>query len=160
MGHTAPGDNVVELPLNVRGKARERHTVSGIKNNLYGLNWLAKEGYVPIFERDGFKVCDSTNTKIWVTRGAVLQGYYCPDEELWRIPLLNRGGHAHRTATFRQSPIEILQEVPPPATQHINNIYELRAQPQLIRYYHAAAWFPTQRTWLKAIANGHYRSWV
>ena len=31
MGHTAPGDDVVELPLNVRGKTREGHIVSGTK---------------------------------------------------------------------------------------------------------------------------------
>ena len=47
-GHTASGDDVVELPLNVRGKAREGHIVSGIENNLYRLKWLVKEGYVPI----------------------------------------------------------------------------------------------------------------
>ena len=38
-------------------------------------------------------------------------------------------------------------------------MYELRAQPQLIKYYHAAAGFPTKLTWLKAIKNGHYQSW-
>ena len=31
MGHTARGGEVVELPLDVRGKAKEDHTVSGIK---------------------------------------------------------------------------------------------------------------------------------
>ena len=82
MGHLAPGNDVVELPLNVRGKAKEGHTASGIKNNLYSLNGLVKEGYVPIFERDGFKVYDATNTKILVMRGTVLQGYCCPNEGL------------------------------------------------------------------------------
>ena len=90
----------------------------------------------------------------------MLQGYYCPDEGLWRITLLNGDSQANKTATFRQSLIEILQEAPPPTTQHINSVYKLRAQPQLIRYYHEAAGFPIQRTWLKAIANGHYQSWV
>ena len=101
-----------------------------------------------------------TNTKIRVTRNAVLRGCYCSDEGLWRIPLLNKGIQAKDTAAFQQSPQEILQEAPPPATRLINNVYELRAQPQLIRYYHAAVGFPTQRTWLTAIANGHYQSWV
>ena len=89
-----------------------------------------------------------------------MQGFYCPDEGLWRIPLLNRGNRAQKTATFQKSPVEILQTAPPPATQHVNNVYELRAQPQIIHYYHAAARFPTQRTCLKSIANGHYQSWV
>ena len=29
-----------------------------------------------------------------------------------------------------------------------------------MRYYHAAAGFPTKPTWLKAINNGHYSSWT
>ena len=56
MGYLALGNDAVELPLNVRGKEKEGHTVSGIKNNLYSLNGLVKEGFVPIFERGGFKV--------------------------------------------------------------------------------------------------------
>ena len=62
-GHTAPGNNVVELPLPVRGKAFEGHTAKGIKNNLYSLNRLVKGGYVSFFECSGFKVCNSTNTR-------------------------------------------------------------------------------------------------
>ena len=160
LGHTARGGDIVTLPLNVRGKANEGHTVSGIKNNLYSLNGLVREGYIPIFDSEGFKVYDATNTKIWVTRGAVLRGYYCPNEGLWRIPLLTGENQTSGTAKFKQSPTNILRDAPPPPTQHINNVYELRAQPQLIRYYHAAAGFPTQRTWIKAIANGHYQSWA
>ena len=98
--YIAPGDDIVELLLNMRGKSKEGHTVSGIKNNMYSLDGLVKEGHVPIFERDGFKVYDATNTKIWVMCGAVLQGYYCPNKGLWCIPLLNRGGQAQKTATF------------------------------------------------------------
>ena len=49
LGHTARGCDVVDLPLNARGKAREGHTVSGLKNNLYSLNSLVKEGYIPFF---------------------------------------------------------------------------------------------------------------
>ena len=160
LGHTAPGGDVVDLPLPLREEAREGHTVKGIQNNLYSINRLVKEGYIPIFTDDGFKVYDASNTKIRVSRDAVLRGYYCSDEGLWRIPLLLKEGESTKTATFRQSPQEILQEGPPPTTSHINNVYELRAQPQLIRYYHAAAGFPTMRTWLKAIANGHYQSWL
>ena len=82
-------------------------------------------------------------------------------EGLWRIPLLSTQRRTGpKTATFRQSPEKILQEAPLPVTHHINNVCELRAQTQFICYYHPAAGFPTQRTWLKAIANGHYQSWV
>ena len=69
--------------------------------------------------------------------------------------LLNIGGQAQETETSRQLLQDLLQEV-----QLINNVSELRVQPQLVRYYHATAGFSTQCTWLKAIANGHYQSWV
>ena len=52
----------------------------------------------------------------------------------------------------------ILQQHPLPIS-HINNVYNLKAKPELIRYYHAAAGFPTKPTWIKAIKNGHYRKW-
>jgi len=32
-------------------------------------------------------------------------------------------------------------------------VYELKPQPELVRYYHAAAGFPTKPSWLKAIKN-------
>ena len=100
MEHIAPGDDVVELTLNVRGKANEAHTVSGIKKQPVQPQLAGKRRVRSIFWRNGFKVYDAINTTIWVTRGAALQGCYCPDEGLWRIPLLNRGGQAQKTATF------------------------------------------------------------
>ena len=47
----------------------------------------------------------------------------------------------------------------PPQNEAINNVYELKTKPELIQYYHAAAGFPTQPTWLAAINNRHYTSW-
>ena len=37
--------------------------------------------------------------------------------------------------------------------------YELRKQPEIVRFLHAAAGFPTKRTWLKAIKKEFYSSW-
>ena len=41
----------------------------------------------------------------------------------------------------------------------INNVYELPSIEQAVRYLHAAAGFPTRRTWLKAIRRGNYNTW-
>jgi len=38
-------------------------------------------------------------------------------------------------------------------------VYELKTQPELVRYYHAAAGFPTKPLWLEAINNKQYASW-
>ena len=46
----------------------------------------------------------------------------------------------------------------PPPVEAIANVYELKTQPEIVRYYNAAAGFPTKPTWLKAIKNNHYAS--
>jgi hypothetical protein len=38
-------------------------------------------------------------------------------------------------------------------------VYELKTQPELIPYLHAAAGFPTKPTWIKAITNKQFASW-
>ena len=55
-------------------------------------------------------------------------------------------------------PTEFLPARPPPIGA-IHNVYELKTQPELIRYYHAAAGFPTKPTWLIVIKNKQFASW-
>ena len=38
-------------------------------------------------------------------------------------------------------------------------MYDLPSMEALVRYMHAAAGFPVQSTWLKAIKNGDFNSW-
>jgi hypothetical protein len=54
--------------------------------------------------------------------------------------------------------MEFLPDRPPPS-KAIHNVYELKTQPELVGYYHAAADFPTKPSWLKAIKNKQYASW-
>jgi hypothetical protein len=46
-----------------------------------------------------------------------------------------------------------------PPTEAIHSVYELKTQPEIVRYHHAAAGFPTKPTWLKAIKNKQFMSW-
>ncbi len=55
-------------------------------------------------------------------------------------------------------PSEFLPKRPPP-TDAIHNVYELKTQPECVRYNHAAAGFPTKPTWVKAIRNKLFASW-
>ena len=47
-----------------------------------------------------------------------------------------------------------------PPTDKLLNAYDMKTRPELVRFYHAAAGFPTKPTWLAAIKNKHYASWV
>ena len=60
-------------------------------------------------------------------------------------------------------PSELLRACLPPPLPSINscmNVFKLKAKPNLLRYYHAAAGFPAKPTWLTAIKNNHYASWT
>ena len=48
---------------------------------------LADTGYISIFNKEEVCIYDSTNTKIIVTRGAILKGYRDKKSTLWHIPL-------------------------------------------------------------------------
>jgi hypothetical protein len=47
----------------------------------------------------------------------------------------------------------------PSPSDDIYNVYELKTQPELVCYHHAAAGFPTKPTWLKAIKNKQFALW-
>ena len=72
------------------------------------------------------------------------------------------GGFVHNIVSLltfcTKPPTEYLTDRPKPS-EAIHNVYELRSQAEMVRYYHAAAGFPTKATWLKAIENNHYASW-
>ena len=48
---------------------------------------------------------------------------------------------------------------PPSPTEAIYNVFELKKQPEIVRYYHTAAGFPIKPTWIRAINNKQYASW-
>ena len=64
------------------------------------------------------------------------------------------------TTPMNKPPADFLSTKTPPLINKILNIYELKTNPELVRYYHAAAGFPTKPIWLAAIKNGHYKSWT
>ena len=47
----------------------------------------------------------------------------------------------------------------PSTSEGIHHVYNLPSIKPATRYLHAAAGFPTKRTWLKAICNGSYLIW-
>ena len=66
----------------------------------------------------------------------------------------------HRHCTCQESPNRVPPR-PPPTHQGlaVHNVYELKTQPELVCYLHAAAGFPTKPTWIAVIKNKQYASW-
>ena len=73
-GEFAPADEIMHLPFQLRGKAKEIHMVPGIGHHLFSTNRLAESGYATVFDGEEVNVYDLNNTTIKVSRSAVLKG--------------------------------------------------------------------------------------
>ena len=163
-GALNPAGELKTLPFDVRSPANEVHMVPGFKENLLSTSKFVDAGYAWLFDQDEVRIYDMSNTEVTTSRAAVLKGWRLPDENLWRIPLLPQHNVSQPNAdnpatTIKLSPQQVLQANPPPVPEHINSVYDLKTKPELIRYYHAAAGFPTKPTWIAAIRNNQYKSW-
>jgi hypothetical protein len=151
---------VSELPHDVRHPAKEVHIVPSIKtHSLLSVPKFAEAGYITVFDDEEVNIYDAQNTTLKVSRGAIVRGWFDKKANLWRIPLipvvLNNNTD---TVLVNKQPTEFLPGRTP-IIEAINNVYELKTQPELVRYLHACAGFPTKPSWIKAIKNGQYASW-
>ena len=160
-GHEEEATEKRRLLHPLRQLAREADVVPGIQSSLLSTSKLADDNYITILDKEKVEIFDANNTKVITTRGAVLRGFRCPVTKLHRIPLkpVNEITNLNtETILCDRPPTELLMDRPP-AIEAIHNVYELRTQAEMIRFYHAAAGFPTQATWLRAIERGYYASW-
>ena len=58
--------------------------------------------------------------------------------------------------------VEIFNNDPtrPQATNAINNVYDMPSIEVAVRYLHSVVGLPPTETWLKAIRNGNYLTWL
>ena len=159
-GEIMAATEIAEYPFQVRDPARQLHITPGITtNSLLSTSKFAAADYITIFDKEEVNIYDANDTVITVTRGAILRGFKCPKSGLWRIPLVEMVRNNNTdTIIVNRPPTEFLPARPPPIDA-IYNVYELKTQPELVRYYHAAAGFPTKPTWIKAIKNQQFASW-
>jgi hypothetical protein len=144
----------------VQKPAWELHITPSItKNLLLSAGKFATANYITIFDKEEVNIYDMNDTIFTVTRGAILHEWWDAATKLWRIPLVNvvRNNNTN-TVIMNQPPTKFLP-APPPPTDTIHNVYELKTQPELVRYYHVAEGFPTKPTWVKAIRNKQFALW-
>ena len=151
--------DIGHLATAVRSPASDIHITPGIsETSLISTVKFAEAGYVTIFDRDEVNIYDQRDTVITVSRSAILRGW-SGTNDLWRNPLAPVV-HNNNTDTIivKRPPSKYLPNCPAPS-EAIHNVYELKTQPELIWYLHAAAEFPTKPTWYKAVKNGQFVSW-
>jgi hypothetical protein len=160
-GTRTPASNMCLLHHNIcQPAARDIHLVPNIPTNLLiRTAKFAESGYITVFDDKKINVYNASNTKVIVTRQAILRGWLGKDANLYRIPLvpivLNNNTD---TVLVRKPPTKFLPVCLPP-TKAIHNIYKLKTQPELVWYLHAAEGFQTKPTWIAAITNKHFLSW-
>jgi hypothetical protein len=159
-GTRTAADIISELPHDICHFAKDIHIVPTItKNSLLSIPKMAYAGHITVFNDKEINIYNARDTKVLVTRQAILQGWYDKKVMLWCVPLIPIVFNKNTDMVFTtKPPTKFLPEQPPP-TKAIHNVYELKTQPELIRYLHAAAVFPTKPTWIKAIKNKQFASW-
>jgi hypothetical protein len=111
------------------------------------------------FRRQQGNIYDARMTKISVTREAILRRWYNKRAKLWRVPLVKMVLNENTDTVLTSiPPTEFLPKLPLPS-KAIHNVYELKTQPELVRYLHTAAGFRTKPTWITAVKNHQFASW-
>ena len=159
-GEIEEATEVKQLPFQLRKEACRVDIVPGINTaTLISTGKLADANYISIFDEEEVNVYDANNTVVTTTQGSVLRGYRDKNEGVYRIPLVKDVKNINTDTIIVNAPPSSLLHKQPPKHETINNVYELRTKEEIIRFYHAAAGYPTKRTWIRAVARGHYASW-
>ncbi len=179
-GGIAPATTRNKLLHNVREPARSVNIVPAlVENSLLSTNKFAEAGYTIIYDKDEVNFYDARTTKIMVLEEAILTGWQCPHQKMWRVPLVPIVTNLNTDTLLLDHPsgLDSLNTMYTVSSStvarnhvalhlgklaqrdHIHNVYELPSVKPTIRYLHRAAGFPTRASWLKVIHHGNYLSW-
>jgi hypothetical protein len=132
-GTLTPASKICHLQHGIHQPVKDFDFVPDINTNLLiSTANFAQAGYITIFDGKKVNIYDAYNTKIVVTKQAILRRWFNKDTNLWQIPLvpfiLNNNIDM---VLVSKLPTEFLYNRPPP-TKAIHNIYKLKTQPELI----------------------------
>ncbi len=88
-GVIAPATTRNKLLHNVCELARSVNIIPAlVENSLLSTNKFAKARYTVIYDKDEKNFYDARTAKIMVSEEAILTGWQCPHQKMWRIPLI------------------------------------------------------------------------
>ncbi len=145
-GTTEAASEIGELATKVHAPAHDVHITLGIaESSLISTSRFADAGYATIFSGDQVNIYDQNDTIIMVSRSAILRGWR-EENSLYRIPLVPVVRNNNTDTVIVNRPPSKFLPARPPSEEAVNNVYELKTQPELVRYHHAAGGFPTKPT--------------
>ncbi len=116
----------------------------GLHSTLVSVPKLADAGYTTVFSNEGAAIYDNHTMTITANKPPVLKADRCNLTGLWKLPL-----HAEDTAANKE----------PLHNEAINVIFNLPSACQNFLWYHTAAGFPPNETFIRAVCNGNYATW-
>ena len=132
--HRATKKMLLRHPL--REIAREVNIVPGLHSTLVSVPKLADADYITVFDKTKAIIYDATTTNVKATEPPVLTAHRCHETGLWKLPL-----------------------DPNQPTDNINAIFDLPSTKKTLLWYHAAAGFPPEETFIEAVRAGNYSTW-
>jgi hypothetical protein len=88
-GTTAVASTVNKLLHYVQEPARSANIVPTLANNsLISISKFVEAGYTIVYDDKEVNYYEKATTKISALEDAVLQGWQCPRDKLWRVPLI------------------------------------------------------------------------
>ena len=144
-GHATPATTVAKLHHAVREPAQTVDIVPALKgNSLLSGGKFADAGYISICDGKEVNIYDGCTAKITISEEAVLKGWRCPHQNLWRVPLQSNVTNLNLHTLLLDGPtgtesLNSLYTVPssasmlehielfsrPNPNEAINNVYEL-----------------------------------
>ena len=132
--------SATQLPFEqLSDEARRANILPGLTKSLISVNKMAENGYTTIFRpgNEGVTFHKKGTLTITTSEPPVLQGCKRRGENLWTVSVPTTKSTREKAA----------------------DVYNLPSIAQTIKYLHAAAGYPTEDTWIKAIKAGNYISW-
>ncbi len=155
-----PATEIAKYPFNVRSPANKLHITPGVsQHSLLNTGKFANANYMMV-DKEMVNIYDANDTIFTVSKGAILCGFCNLVLNFYQIPLVDMVRNNNTdTIIDNRPPTEFLPDQPPP-NEAVHNICELKTQPELVWYHHTSKGFPTKPTWLAAIKNKHFTSWL
>ena len=149
-GYVAPGGEEAFIDHKLREPAQIWDIVPGTnQESMASTSKFANAGYIIVFDKEEVNVYNASNTRITSTGCATLKGWRDEECRQWLIPLVeNVESKIMETILVKAPPSELLSNLPA-MKEVVVNVYELKTMPEVTRYCHAAAGFPTKSIWLE-----------
>ena len=137
------------LKYNLRGKAGEINIIPNLHSTLISVPKMADHGYIAVFDKTEARIYDGTTTTISADGKPIIIAPRCTETGLWKMQL-----NLDYEILGREYPDQFIAGV-----DEANAIFDLPNSRQTLKYFHAAAGFPTKETFLEAVRAGNFATW-